>query len=99
MLQQRHPPTALEGLPGMPRPAQSYRYVILHLWIITITRRSISLGIAAASLTFVAFQASASDLLASLQQVTHHYWTKDVKCFSLSCSLLMARTQDLRSPL
>jgi hypothetical protein len=99
MLQQRHPPTALEGLPGMPRPAQSYRYVILHLWIITITRRSISLGIAAASLTFVAFQASASDLLASLQQVTHHYWTKDVKCFSLSFSLLMARTQDLCSPL
>ncbi|KAL0050131.1 hypothetical protein WJX82_004900 [Trebouxia sp. C0006] len=58
MLQQRHPPTALEGLPGMPRPAQSYRYVILHLWIITITRRSISLGIAAASLTFVAFQSA-----------------------------------------
>jgi len=57
-MQQRHPPIALEGLPGMPRPAQSYRYVILHLWIITITRRSISLGIAAASLTFVAFQAS-----------------------------------------
>lgn len=58
MMQQRHPPTALEGLPGIPRPAQSYRYVILDLWLITITRRSISLGIATASLTFVAFQAS-----------------------------------------
>lgn len=58
MMQQRHPPTALEGLPGIPRPAQSYRYVILDLWLITITRRSISLGIATASLTFVAFQSA-----------------------------------------
>ncbi len=89
MLQQRHPPTALEGLPGMPRPAQSYRYVILHLWIITITRRSISLGIAAASLTFVAFQASASHLLASVQQVYIITGTNPRSAFTSLISLLL----------
>ena len=56
MMQQRHPPAALQGLAGTPAPVHSYRYVILNLWIITITRRSISLGIATASLTFVALQ-------------------------------------------
>ena len=57
-MQQRHPPAGLQGLLGTPAPARGYRYVILNLWFITITRRSISLGIATASLSFVALQAS-----------------------------------------
>lgn len=57
-MQQRHPPAGLHGLLGTPAPARGYRYVILNLWFITITRRSISLGIATASLSFVALQAS-----------------------------------------
>ena len=56
MVQQRQPPAALQGFSVTPAPVRSYRYVILNLWFITITRRSISLGIAAASLTFVALQ-------------------------------------------
>lgn len=59
-MQQRHPPAALQGLLGAPAPVRGYRYVILNLWFITITRRSISLGIATASLSFVALQASES---------------------------------------
>ena len=58
-MQQRHPPAGLQGLLGNPAPARGYRYVILNLWFITITRRSISLGIATASLSFVALQARA----------------------------------------
>ena len=54
--QPRFPPPDLEGLQGIPSPSQGYRYVILSLWFITITRRSIGLGIATASLTFVALQ-------------------------------------------
>ena len=54
--QPRFSSPSLEGLQGIPRPSQGYRYVILHLWFITVTRRSISLGIATASLTFVALQ-------------------------------------------
>lgn len=57
-MQQRQPPAGLQGLLGTPAPSQGYRYVILNLWFITITRRSISLGIATASLSFVALQAS-----------------------------------------
>ena len=56
-MQQRHPPAALQGLLGAPAPVRGYRYVILNLWFVTITRRSISLGIATASLSFVALQA------------------------------------------
>ena len=56
MLQTRQPSPGLEGLYGIPKPAQGYRYVILHLWFFTITRRSISLGLASASLTFIALQ-------------------------------------------
>lgn len=61
-MQQRHPPAALQGLLGAPAPVRGYRYVVLNLWFITITRRSISLGIATASLSFVALQASKSYL-------------------------------------
>ena len=57
-MQQRHPPAALQGLLRIPAPVHNYTYVILNLWFITITRRSISLGIATASLSFVALQAS-----------------------------------------
>ena len=56
-MQQRHPPAGLQGLLGSPAPVRGYKYVILNLWFITITRRSISLGIATASLSFVALQA------------------------------------------
>jgi hypothetical protein len=31
--------------------------VLVHLWVITVTRRSVALAISAASLTFVALQA------------------------------------------
>lgn len=62
-MQQRHPPAALQGLLGTPAPVRSYKYVLLNLWFITITRRSISLGIATASLSFVALQASEPHVL------------------------------------
>lgn len=49
----------MQGLPGL-QPAAPYRYVLLHLWIITVTRRSVNLAIASAALTFTALQVSAS---------------------------------------
>lgn len=54
MLQARGLPPALEGLPGA--PASGYRYVLFHFWFITVTRRSLSLAVAASCLTFVALQ-------------------------------------------
>ena len=60
MLQPRGVPPGIEGLPGVAPAAGGYRYVILHLWLITITRRSVALAVSAASLTFVALQARAA---------------------------------------
>ncbi len=57
MLQPRSVPPGIEGLPGVPAAAGGYRYVLVHLWVITVTRRSVALAISAASLTFVALQA------------------------------------------
>lgn len=56
LTQPHNPSPALEGLRGIPSPSGGYKYVIFHLWFITVTRRSISLGIASASLSFVALQ-------------------------------------------
>lgn len=47
----------LQGLPAL-APVVAYRYVLLKLGPITVTRRSISLAIAASALTFTALQAS-----------------------------------------
>ncbi len=55
VLQPRGVPPGIEGLPGVPAAAGGYRFV--HLWVITVTRRSVALAISAASLTFVALQA------------------------------------------
>lgn len=66
-MQQRHPPAALQGLLATPAPVGSYKYVLLNLWFITITRRSISLGIATASLSFVALQASQPHIVQGMQ--------------------------------
>ncbi|KAK9834986.1 hypothetical protein WJX81_002240 [Elliptochloris bilobata] len=58
VLQPRSVPPGIEGLPGVSPAAGGYRYVILHLWLITVTRRSIALAVSAASLTFVALQSA-----------------------------------------
>ena len=49
-------PAALEGLPDRVPFSGGYRYVLFHFWFITITRRSLSVAIAASCLTFVALQ-------------------------------------------
>ncbi len=54
--QERGLPAAMEGLPDRMPFSGSYRYVIFHFWFITITRRSLSVAIAASCLTFVALQ-------------------------------------------
>ena len=54
--QERGLPPALEGLPDKVPCNGSYRYVLFHLWFITITRKSVSVAIAASCLTFVALQ-------------------------------------------
>ena len=55
--QERGLPAALEGLPDRVPFSGGYRYVLFHFWFITITRRSLSVAIAASCLTFVALQA------------------------------------------
>lgn len=58
-IQEPLPLSALQGgLPAFaPDPAQaSYRYVVFDIWFITVTRRSVALGIKAAALTFTALQ-------------------------------------------
>lgn len=58
VLQPRAPAAALEGL-GALQPAQGgYRYVLLHLWIVTVTQRSVKLAITAAAVTFIALQSA-----------------------------------------
>jgi hypothetical protein len=54
VLQTRGLPAGMEGLPGS--PASGYRYVLFHFLFVTVTRRSLSLAIAASCLTFVALQ-------------------------------------------
>ena len=56
-LQARTPAAAVQGLPAL-HPAVPYRYVLFRLWFITVTRRSVSLAVASASLTFTALQVS-----------------------------------------
>jgi hypothetical protein len=46
----------MEGLPDSVPFSSGYRYVLFHFWFITITRRSLSVAIAASCLTFVALQ-------------------------------------------
>ena len=65
VLQPRSVPPGIEGLPGVAPAAGGYRYVILHLWLITVTRRSVALAVSAASLTFVALQVRAAPLCMS----------------------------------
>lgn len=60
VLQPRGVPPGIEGLLSVAPAAGGYRYVILHLWLITITRRSVALAASAASLTFVALQVRAA---------------------------------------
>ena len=54
--QERGLPAAMEGLPERVPFSGAYHYVIFHFWFITITRRSLSVAIAASCLTFVALQ-------------------------------------------
>ena len=56
--QARTPAAAVQGLPAL-QPVAPYRYVLLHLWVITVTRRSVNLAVASAALTFTALQARA----------------------------------------
>jgi hypothetical protein len=44
-----------EGLPAF-TPQDRYRYVLLDIWFLTVTRRSVALGAKAAALTFTALQ-------------------------------------------
>ena len=46
----------MEGLPDSVPFSSGYRYVLFHFWFITITRRSLSVAVAASCLTFVALQ-------------------------------------------
>ena len=57
--QERGLPAAMEGLPGSVPYSGGYRYVLFHFWFITITRRSLSVAIAASCLMFVALQVGA----------------------------------------
>ena len=54
--QERGLPAAMEGLPDKMPFSSGYRYVIFHFLFVTITRRSLSLAIAASCLTLVALQ-------------------------------------------
>ena len=56
VLQTRGVPPAAEGLPATLSALGSYNYVLFHFFFITITRRSLSLAVAASCLTFVALQ-------------------------------------------
>ena len=59
VLTPRAPPSELQGLAGTAlAPSSPYRYVLLDIWIITITRRSIALAVAASTLSFTTFQVS-----------------------------------------
>jgi len=59
VLQPRAPPPELGGLPPCPPPeAGGYSYVLAHLGIVTITRRSVNLALTAATLTFAALQSA-----------------------------------------
>lgn len=58
VLQPRGPAPGVEGLPPLPPAQGGYTYVLLHLWIITITHRSVNLAITAATLTFTALQSA-----------------------------------------
>ncbi|CAL8467723.1 g7261 [Coccomyxa elongata] len=62
VLQTRGVPPAAEGLPSSVSTPGSYRYVLFHFWFITITRRSLSLAVAASCLTFVALQSASLSL-------------------------------------
>lgn len=57
-----------EGLPAF-APADRYRYVLLDIWFLTVTRRSVALGAKAAALTFTALQARAAFSTESKHQV------------------------------
>lgn len=63
VLQTRGVPPAAEGLPSSISTPGSYRYVLFHFWFITITRRSLSLAVAASCLTFVALQVGPCNFL------------------------------------
>ncbi|KAK9869014.1 hypothetical protein WJX84_000030 [Apatococcus fuscideae] len=53
----RAPPAELQGLAaGALAPSHPYRYVLLDIWILTVTRRSVALAVAASTLSFVTFQ-------------------------------------------
>lgn len=73
VLQTRGVPPAAEGLPSSISTQGSYRYVLFHFWFITITRRSLSLAVAASCLTFVAPQVGACN---------------SPSCLSTTCQLL-----------
>jgi len=56
VLQTRAVPPGLDGLPAVPHG--SYAYVVLHVFFVTVTHRSVNLGITAAALTFCALQSA-----------------------------------------
>ncbi|KAF5831445.1 cobalt transport protein-domain-containing protein [Dunaliella salina] len=56
VLQPRAPPPSFEGLD--PVPATGYRYVLLHVFFITVTHRSVNMAITAAALTLTSLQAA-----------------------------------------
>ncbi|KAK9909552.1 hypothetical protein WJX75_003996 [Coccomyxa subellipsoidea] len=62
VLQTRGVPPAAEGLPATLSALGSYNYVLFHFFFITITRRSLSLAVAASCLTFVALQSASLSL-------------------------------------
>ncbi|GAX78117.1 hypothetical protein CEUSTIGMA_g5559.t1 [Chlamydomonas eustigma] len=59
VLQPRDPPPLIYSEPGLP-PLQptGYNYVVLHVWFITITQRSINLALTVGALTFTALQSA-----------------------------------------
>ena len=57
VLQPRSMPAQLEQLPDIASAGTSYRFVLFHWAIVTLTRRSLRLAVSLASLTFTALQA------------------------------------------
>lgn len=72
----------MQGLPAC-QPATPYRYVLLHLWVITITRRSVNLAITSAALTFTALQARVGNLQSPcfklFMRLSVHVWQQALR--------------------
>lgn len=86
--QSRAPPASLTGLPRLPPTASSYRFVVFHWGIFTITRRSLALASSAASLTFLALQVRACICLVHAWKCSFHRPFRAVQRAACVCTSL-----------